>query len=502
MNSRAARWAGWGTAGVVLVVGLLTLNRDLVGVFYDDALYAGIATALAHGWGYVHPNFPVMPGAVHYPPMYPIVLAPIFGLFPVNTAALVGRILNAICGAAAAGLIVWHTVRRDWLGAKVSPWAVAVLVSMVAVAMPVLAVQSQLFSEPLFGVLFAATILMADAPPERWSAVRAAVVTGILAALALLTRSIGIALVGGVVIYLLAVRRLGWRTTVVAAIPPLLAALGWGLWVLTHNADIDPAIRSNYGTYFHFVSGAGLAVFKHSVSELPRPLLALPLGWLRAAGLFWILGVPALAIGVYGLVRSLSRSAVGWTLVGYLGILALWPFPPDRFIWAVLPWVALVFASGLVGVWQIRRLRIPAAVLAGSMALGFVQYQFKGFTHEWWRTAADHTSSTFAPLLPYLRTLPKDAVIATDDEGLVWLYTQRKAVPLYLYNYQGSKRVFPSPAAQRAYLQRQGVTHILLASLSGTAKQLDTLLGAYPGWLRVVHVWPAGPMLLAVDSTR
>jgi hypothetical protein len=61
--------AGLATAAATLAVGLLTLNQALVGVFYDDGLYAGLATALASGLGYVHPNLPGLPGAVHYPPL-------------------------------------------------------------------------------------------------------------------------------------------------------------------------------------------------------------------------------------------------------------------------------------------------------------------------------------------------------------------------------------------------------------------------------------------------
>ena len=45
-------------AAVALAVGILALNQVLVGVFYDDGLYAGLATALASGLGYVHPNLP------------------------------------------------------------------------------------------------------------------------------------------------------------------------------------------------------------------------------------------------------------------------------------------------------------------------------------------------------------------------------------------------------------------------------------------------------------
>ena len=79
--------AGLVTAAATLAVGLLALNQALVGVFYDDGLYAGLATALASGHGYVHPNLPGMPGAVHYPPLYPAILTPLFGLLSVHAAA-------------------------------------------------------------------------------------------------------------------------------------------------------------------------------------------------------------------------------------------------------------------------------------------------------------------------------------------------------------------------------------------------------------------------------
>ena len=61
---------------VALGGGALALNHQLVGVFYDDGLYAGIAYALSHGLGYVHPHLPGHPAVVHYPPLFPLVLAP------------------------------------------------------------------------------------------------------------------------------------------------------------------------------------------------------------------------------------------------------------------------------------------------------------------------------------------------------------------------------------------------------------------------------------------
>src|SRR2546430_17728592 len=82
----------------------------------------------------------------------------------------------------------------------------------------------------------------------------------------------------------------------------------------------------------------------------------------------------------------------------------------------------------------------------------------------WWGTTAHGISANFADLLPWVASLPGGAVLATDDEALVWLYTGRTSVPFYVYGYRGATPTTPTPAEQRAYLERQGVTHVLLRS--------------------------------------
>jgi len=109
--SLTPRRVGVTVALVALAGGLLTLNHSLVGVFYDDGLYAGLGWALAHGWGYVHPNLPGAPAAVHYPPLYSVVLAPLVGALSVPAAAVVARLLNVIFAASAWGLVAWHATR-------------------------------------------------------------------------------------------------------------------------------------------------------------------------------------------------------------------------------------------------------------------------------------------------------------------------------------------------------------------------------------------------------
>ena len=487
--------AGLVTAAATLAVGMLALNQALVGVFYDDGLYAGLATALASGHGYVHPSLPGIPAAVHYPPLYPVVLAPFFGLLSVGGAALAGKVLNAFFGATAAGLIVWHATRTEILGPGLRRWVPAAVVFGAAVAIPVLATQSVLFAEPLFSVLLAVAIMATDREFSPW-------IAGTAAALALLTRSIGVTIVAGALCFVLA-RRGGAqrRRLVIVLLLPLLAAVAWGLWVITHARFIDPALALGYGNYSAHLRQAGLSAIAVNVPDMSRPLEALVFGWIPVRWLYDIIATIALGVGLYGLVVVWRRSAIGLALVFYFLVLAVWPHPPDRFLWAVLPWLGLVWVAGMLEIWRRwPRARIAVGFLAALVAGGYLHYEVRGFAGRWWEAQARAISANFAELLPVVGNLPSNAVVATDDEALVWLYTRRQAVPLYLESYRGRDVIRPTPAEHRAYLERMGVTHVLLASAtSPSAIELRALLGAYPTWLTGIYRWSDGRWLFAVN---
>jgi len=498
--------AGLAVAVLAGVAGALALNHDLVGVFYDDGLYAGIAVALAHGLGFVHPHLPGTPAVVHYPPLYPLLLAPLFGAFPVPTAAYLGKVLNLLLAALSAGLIAWHAARIRLLGDDAPEWLAPGVVAAAAIAIPVLATQAVLFSEPLFGVLFAAAVILADAPPARVSPAAGAALAGCAAALALLTRSIGVAAGAGIVVFLLATRRAPRHITLAAAAPVALAALGWGVWLLRHRDGIDPALAMNYGSYFETVRQAGLGVFWPASRALLRPLGDLTLGLVAWPPIYYLCAAAAALVGGYGVYLLLRRSSIGWTLVFYLLILAVWPFPSDRFLWGVLPWLGLAWTASAAALWPVLwhrfRLRLAVLVLAAVMVAGYGVIEVRGFAGRWWGTAAHQISANFAELLPWLDTLPPRAVLAIDDEALVWLYTGRASVPLYVYGYHGRTETRLRPAEHRAYLERLGVTHVVLTGFgSGSDVELDALLGAYPGWLTVIHRWPGGRTALRVNRT-
>lgn len=480
-------------AALTLAAGLLTLNRALVGVFYDDGLYAGLATALAGGHGYAYANLPGLPGAVHYPPLYPVMLAPLFGLLSVGAAALVAKLLNVLLAAASAGLITWHLLSINLLGEKTPRWIPPALVTAAAISIPVLAMQSVLFAEPLFAVLLAAAIICADRSKSPW-------LTGSLIALAVLTRSIAIAAAAGVTCFLL-VRRISPRTLVALLLPVFVASLAWSLWVTTKQQAIDPALALTYGSYGAVLQQTGLSALGVSAPDLLRPFEVIALGWIPVAFVYKLLATAMFGVGLYGLALLSRRSAIGFTLIFYLAILAIWPYPPDRFLWAVLPWLGVAWAIGAVTIWQRwRRARLPLATLALLLAAGYARYEIQGVAGRWWGTQASAISANFAELLPVVANLPASAVVATDDEALVWLYTRRRAVPLYLERYQGRAVIRPTPAEHRAYLERMGVTHILLASAtSPSAIELRALMSENPNWLTALYRWPDGRWLFAVQ---
>lgn len=481
------------TAAATLAVGLLTLNQALVGVFYDDGLYAGLATALGTGHGYVHPSLPGMPAAVHYPPLYPVLLAPLFGALPLKAAAIVGKVLNDLLSAGAAGLIAWHAAKTEFLGSRVPHWVAGAVVFAAGVAIPVLATQGVLFAEPLFSGLLVLAVIEADRSTRPW-------VAGVAAALALLTRSIGIAIVAGILGFLL-LHRAPRRVLLAVVLPGVVAAIAWGLWVLIHARQIDPALALNYGTYLSPVAQAGLSALAVNIRDLPRPLEVLAFGWIPVLWLYSILAITALAIGLYGLWVVARRSAIGLVLVFYVLILAIWPYQPDRFLWAVLPWLALVWCAGafeLASRWP--RLRLSLATFALVAAGGYGYFEYRGVKARGWESEARAVSATFAPLLPVLQNLPDSSVLATDDEALVWLYSRRASVPLYLESYRGREVIRPTPAEHRAYLERMGVTHVLLASAtSPSAIELRALIGAYPSLVTAIYRWPDGRWLFAVN---
>jgi hypothetical protein len=490
---------------------LAVMPDALVGVFYDDGLYLGLARSLVEGHGYRHLHLPGAPAGVHYPWLYPLWLAGLWRLwpaFPDNVVLLRGA--NAVLMGGFTALSVLYLGRRLAL----RPVVLALLLAAAATAIPVVAVATVLFSEPLFLVLAAGACWAADAAGDGASGRRrdaAALLAGVLAALAALTRSIGIAVVAGVVVPLLLARR--WRAAVAAAVPPALALGAWAAWVATHRAGIDPAIAANYGTYGDFVGQGGVqGVSVQALGELLQPLGAITLGMLPAPARAMI-GLPVLVVTAAGLGVMLRRApAAGWSSIAYAAIVVAWPYGPSRFLWAAVPWLVVALAAGVqaalrrLATLQPPRQRVLRALLGAALAapaMGFAFYQVSGFARGHATATQVGISATMELIVPWVRdATPADAVIASEDEALIWLYTGRRAVPNYLWQVRGRDLEEPGPDSLAAWLRRAGATHLVLSGPgSDAAPTVDALLARDPGLLSLVRVWPEGPLAFAVRGT-
>jgi hypothetical protein len=489
--------AALATGGIVAAV----MPRALVGVFYDDGIYLALARSLAEGHGYHLMYLPGSPATVHYPFGYPAFLAALWRLwprFPDNVVLF--RAANVVLMAVFAALSAGH------IGARVAGrrWAGALLVMLAATAIPLVTVATVLFAEPLFLALAAGACWLAESAcgAEGRRGILVAALAGALAGASALTRSIGIAVIAGIVATLLAARRP--RAALAAGSVAALLLAPWSIWVAAHHAQLDPAIAANYGTYGDLLRQSGWAwLSPASLGDLGRPLgvIALP----SAALLRAVLALPALALllaGIVTLVREMP--SLGWTLACYLGIVLVWPYGPDRFLWAALPWLALAFALGVQATWRRAArasgrpraaLRAVAVVGALAVASGYGSFQVRGYSHGWATSTQRGISATMSTVLPWIRqATDTTAVIAGEDEALLWLYTGRRAVPNYLWRVRGRGAESLGADSLHAWLERTGATYLVLTGpRSDAATTIDALIGLRPGYLRLIQVWP-GPM--------
>lgn len=335
---------------VALAAGVATITTDRIGVFHDDGVYLLIARALAEGQGFVYPQLPGAPAAIHYPPAWPLLLSLVWRVAP-SFPDSVGwfKLLNPlILSAAAAGMTIAARRLFGWPG-----WA-ALLATLVAlVSLPVLILTTFLLSEPLFIALLFPAVLLAERM-RRDDSPGVAALAGVMTALLMLTRSIGIVVLIAALAVLVLDRR--WRTAAVFGAVTVALVMPWQLYVWASSPGFPPELRGSYGPYLEWiVSGyreGGWELFLASVGLNLRRLLGF-------AGSLVAPWAPATARGVAGILLIGFVGAAGVTLwakdcgrvlvlalLGYLGIAVLWPFHIDRFLWAAWPMLVLVSLAG------------------------------------------------------------------------------------------------------------------------------------------------------------
>lgn len=424
-------------AAIVLLVALLSITPDPIGVFWDDGVYLLSAKALASGAGYRYTYLPGAPPAIHYPPGFPLLLAALLKVtpaFPANVALL--KLLNPLLLAAG----VFALVR--WLAPELEMRAMsaAIATALCSLIAPVMVLTNVLLSESFFFAVLVVALWLCERAARLGGARRAAA-AGVVIAMLALVRTVGGVLLPAAVLAFAWRRR--WREAAVLAACAVVALAPWQLWVWQAARGFPDELRGSYGPYLEWVIGG----YRRDPSLARDVLVKNAADLWRAFGFVFAPRLPravqvlasttALLVCVAGLV-SLARRALTFVLfvVAYAAVVLLWPYNPERFVWAVWPLAGVVLLAGThaAGVWLRPRWNYApraALIVLGVLFAGEGAYAVRGVVSGWGGAPQQVMTRRLWPLVQWSVThAGPDDVIASDAHVMIALYTGRSAVPV------------------------------------------------------------------------
>ena len=435
------RWAPWAVGLIVFLVALVNVTPHVIGVFFDDAIYALLGKAIATGEGLVYPQLPGTPPAIHYPPLFPLLLAAVWKIAPpfpdsVMWFKLVNPILLGI--GAGVGVVVARHVLHLPLAAAVG----TVLLGFVSI--PAIMLGSVLLSEPLFFLTFFVAVWGAARLVEA-GGIRWAIVAGVAVAAVILTRTIGGVLLPAVLLTLAWERR--WRDAAVFAVATVICIAPWQYFVWVSTPGFPDELRGSYGPYLEWVvdgfrTGGGelvRAVFEKNISgavgflgiffsplvRVIRPVIVLALLVLFLAGI--VLGL-----------RARPTRVLGLALGGYVAVTLFWPYQVERFLWGAWPAMILLVMMGAHRAFLLlhERGKMQAAwsvvVVALVLGIGHATYNVRGLSKGWAGSASASVDAEMAPVLAFVLDHPLLAgrFIGSDHAPAIALYTGGRAISL------------------------------------------------------------------------
>ena len=440
-RSTPSRRAAPAILGAAVAAVLFALYRPFpIGVAQDDGLYMILAKAISTGQGYRFINLPGAPAGVHYPPGYPLLLAALSRLtsgIPGNP--LVFAAANMVfLGIGAAFLYI--LARRAGMSS-----ALATGCALAGFLMPpALWMNTALFSEPMWLGLAIPWLVWADrADRDESLDARTALMLGASAGCIALVRTQAATLALALV-FVLAVRR-RWKPAALVLIGVVAVLLPWQLFIARHAAEIPEAVSAKYGPYFTwFVRGLraeGLHLLVATVIRNVGSSFAIIKALFAPAGGAWLaillLGPPSIA-AAWRLARR--TPVVFMAVIAHAAIILIWPFEPQRFIWTSWPFVVLWICAGAAELWERAQrasasrwspARIFVAVDAGLIGLAAVGTTAFMLSTGAYRAIARGQAKRISPTVAWVQQhAPPGALVASDDETAVFLYTGRRAVPV------------------------------------------------------------------------
>ncbi|MGO9268651.1 MAG: ArnT family glycosyltransferase [Terriglobia bacterium] len=472
-------WLPWVCLAVTLILYLVYLRHlrpeRWFGASHDDAVYFSSAKALAQGRGYIIPGLPGSPPETKEPVLYPWLLSWVWRCRPSFPANIVPAAwMTAFFGC-------WFLVAAFQLLRKltgVGDWPALVMVTLCAFQPHFLLFSRCLMSDVPFMALAFTAALAGDVAARATGRLGWAAITGTLVGLSVMTRSVGVAVMAGILAAALCRRAYRQAAAICLGSAPFVFALLWARrtsLAVAQRGGLNtlPGWQQTFFFYTSYVKFWRLSVpsFRVFLQMLGGNVRALAEGpsiyflepTLRIGnslignalgGIVWV-GVVA------GIVRQARRQEwkpIHFIFVFYSAVILSWPYAtPDRFLLLFLP----LFCAGLwlEGKRAVRMLlaglrdgchageRVLAAVMLTGVAIlaGIAAWNYgHGYRPQ---LSAEQRASLMpdkAEAYQWIRqnTDPEARVVAYEDPSL-YLYTGHQAVPLiilsaeYAYTREG-----------------------------------------------------------------
>ena len=436
-----------------------------------------------------------------YPPLFPILLAPVQALFGLRLGPQKGLVLAFAVGS----LLLVAALLRRRRPAAARPWLLFALMA----AVPVVEFSHYVMSEIpflffLLGAVLALERLAERTEPRDWRvAIRDrrtwAVAAWLMAAF--YTRSAGAAAIAGALAWLAASRRS--RDGLILAGACGLLAIPW-LVAAGSATGGSPYLRqlALVNPYYPELGALGPLTLMERVAENARgylanlaPTLAFPLLYSstysppavqKTFAPLW-LSLPLAVPLVLGWARALlRRDAAAFLLGASLLLLLVWPavWISSRFLVPLVPFLVLFWWEGWAWptdgkaprLWpRVRAVVLALLVLLSARNLVFYAQESRAYPPEWMH---------YFDLLHAARDrLPREAVIVDRKPGFVTFVTERRA------------QMFPregDPERMWTALRRAGATHVVLPPLpyDDINRYLRPALEGGREHYRLVHATP------------
>ena len=424
---------------------------------HDDGTYFSTAKALAHGQGYRLVSFPGTPPQTEYPIVYPYLLSWVWKLhpnFPDNLKPAIRLTEFFGCWSLLAAFLL---LRRYGIGES----AALSLVALLAFQPAFLHLSGMVMSDVPFMAVLLTTLLLADAATRSGARLPLVFATGALAGVSVGLRTIGAAIVAGIL--LLALRRRAFREAfLLAAVAGTVVAIeSWSRLVHLFvgatpvaTSAAEPGwnqVLAYYTDYVGFGWRMGIPSAWALVRFLETSIASLALspgsiivgvdeGHMAATALLSVL----VWLGILRQLKTPEWQGTWYVLIPYCGIVVAWLPLPERFLLPFLPvfFAALWLETQRLGAMCRTNLRSGVPLLQRALALGFacVFTSVLGFTG-WNYIVGDprdlqrgsgvqaHALEEKKQAYQWIRdnAAPNDRIAAWED-GLMYLYTGRQGL--------------------------------------------------------------------------